>query len=80
MKANFCIHSDVPTELITREALLIWKENWHSIKPEKMLIFKKHLLVKLVYYEKYQRIDEVFYREKQVQGWSRAKKEALING
>ena len=38
----------------------------------------KHLPVKLVYYEEYQRIDEAFYREKQVQGWSRKKKEALI--
>lgn len=41
---------------------------------------KKHLPVELVYYEEYQRIDEAFYREKQVQGWSRKKKEALING
>lgn len=41
---------------------------------------KKRLPVKLVYYEKYPRIDEAFYREKQVQGWSRKKKEALING
>jgi putative endonuclease len=41
---------------------------------------KKHLPVKLVYYEEYQRIDEAFKREKQVQGWSRKKKEALING
>ncbi len=40
---------------------------------------KKHLPVKLVYYEEYTRIDEAFYREKQVQGWSRRKKEALIN-
>jgi putative endonuclease len=40
---------------------------------------KKRLPVKLVYYEEYQRIDEAFYREKQVQGWSRKKKEALIN-
>jgi putative endonuclease len=39
---------------------------------------KKHLPVKLVYFEKYQRIDEAFYREKQVQGWSRKKKEALV--
>ena len=39
---------------------------------------KKHLPVKLVYYEEFQRIDEAFYREKQVQGWSRKKKEALI--
>jgi predicted GIY-YIG superfamily endonuclease len=39
---------------------------------------KKHLPVKLVYFEEFQRIDEAFYREKQVQGWSRKKKEALI--
>ena len=41
---------------------------------------KKHLPVELVYFEKFQRIDEAFYREKQVQGWSRKKKEALISG
>ena len=41
---------------------------------------KKRLPVTLVYYEEYSRIDEAFYREKQVQGWSRKKKEALING
>lgn len=38
------------------------------------------LPVKLVYYEEYERIDEAFSREKQVQGWSRAKKLAMING
>jgi putative endonuclease len=41
---------------------------------------KKRLPVKLVYYEEYARIDEAFYREKQVQGWCRKKKEALIHG
>ncbi len=41
---------------------------------------KKHLPVKLVYFEKFSRIDQAFYREKQVQGWSRKKKEALIEG
>ena len=40
---------------------------------------KKHLPVKLVYFEEYQRIDQAFNREKQVQGWTRKKKEALIN-
>jgi len=28
----------------------------------------------------FERIDDAFYREKQIQGWSRKKKEALING
>ncbi|WP_299241276.1 GIY-YIG nuclease family protein [uncultured Aquimarina sp.] len=41
---------------------------------------KKRLPVKLLYYEEYNRIDTTFYREKQVQGWSRAKKEALMKG
>lgn len=41
---------------------------------------KKRLPVTLLYYEEYSRIDEAFYREKQVQGWSRKKKEALIEG
>jgi putative endonuclease len=41
---------------------------------------KKRLPVKLVYSEEYQRIATAFYREKQVQGWSRKKKEALIRG
>ncbi len=39
---------------------------------------KKRQPVKLVYLEEYPRIDEAFSREKQVQGWSRAKKKALI--
>jgi putative endonuclease len=41
---------------------------------------KKHLPFTLVYYEEYARIDTAFYREKQIQGWSRKKKEALIEG
>lgn len=41
---------------------------------------RKHLPVELVYYEEFDRIDDAFYREKQVQGWSRKKKEALIKG
>jgi putative endonuclease len=40
---------------------------------------KKHGPVELVYHEEYQRIDQAFYREKQVQGWSRKKKQALID-
>ncbi|MCB9290287.1 MAG: DUF5131 family protein [Lewinellaceae bacterium] len=40
---------------------------------------RKRLPVKLVYFETFSRIDKAFYREKQVQGWSRKKKEALIN-
>ncbi len=41
---------------------------------------KKKYPVQLVYYEKYDRIDTAFYREKQIQGWSRSKKLALVEG
>ena len=40
----------------------------------------KRLPVKLIYYEEFTRIDWAFNREKQIQGWSRKKKESLING
>ena len=41
---------------------------------------RKFAPVKLVYFEVFNRIDEAFDREKQVQGWCRKKKEALIFG
>jgi len=41
---------------------------------------KNRLPVELIYFEEYERIDEAFYREKQVQGWSRKKKLALVEG
>lgn len=40
----------------------------------------KHLPVKLVYYEEFRYIEEAFLREKQIQNWSKKKKEALIAG
>jgi len=38
------------------------------------------LPVKLVYSAEYERVVDAYTREKQVQNWSRAKIEALING
>ena len=38
----------------------------------------KRLPVSLFYFEEYPRIDLAFKREKQVQNWSRKKKEALV--
>ena len=40
---------------------------------------RKRLPVELVYYEAYDRIDTAYFREKQIQNWSRKKKEALIS-
>ena len=36
--------------------------------------------VRLVWCEEYHRIEDAFRREKQVQGWGRAKRQALIEG
>jgi putative endonuclease len=36
--------------------------------------------VELVYGEEYDRVVDAYAREKQVQNWGRAKREALING
>lgn len=41
---------------------------------------KAHLPVKLVYTEEYPTIEEAYKRERQLHGWSKAKKEALICG
>ena len=40
----------------------------------------KRLPVRLVYVEEYDRVEDAFFREKQVQGWARIKKSALIRG
>ena len=38
------------------------------------------LPIELVYGEEYDRVADAYYREKQVQNWGRAKREALIDG
>lgn len=40
---------------------------------------KKRLPVELVYFQEFTSIEDAFYREKQIQGWSRKKKLNLIN-
>jgi putative endonuclease len=41
---------------------------------------KQRLPIELIYSEEFDRIDFAFYREKQIQAWSRKKKQALIEG
>jgi putative endonuclease len=54
------------------------KRLWQHQNGEGANHTRKHLPVKLVYCETYERISDAFAREKQVQGWSRKKKEALM--
>lgn len=53
---------------------------WQHQNGEGANYTKKRLPVKLVYCEPYDRVEDAFLREKQVQGWSRRKKMALIEG
>jgi putative endonuclease len=53
---------------------------WQHQNGEGVNFTRKRLPVELIYFEEYPRIDTAFYREKQVQNWSRKKKEALISG
>jgi len=41
---------------------------------------RKNRPVQLVYHKEFPTIQEAFKREKQIQGWSHAKKQALIDG
>jgi len=41
---------------------------------------RKRLPVELIYTEEFNRIDEAYYCERQIHGWSRDKKIALIEG
>ena len=41
---------------------------------------RKRLPVDLVYTEEFDRIDEAYFRERQIHGWSRDKKMALVGG
>ncbi|MBD8023031.1 GIY-YIG nuclease family protein [Microbacterium gallinarum] len=40
---------------------------------------RTRLPVKLLYFEQFERVSDAYLREKQVQGWSRAKRLALVN-
>jgi predicted GIY-YIG superfamily endonuclease len=41
---------------------------------------KQRLPIELIFSEEFDKIDAAFYREKQIQAWSRKKKQALIEG
>jgi len=56
----------------------IWEHNHDDVLAANFT--RKRRPVELVYAESFGRIEDAFCREKQLQGWSRAKKEALIQG
>jgi len=54
------------------------KRLWEHQNGEGANHAKKRLPVKLVYCEYYDRVEDAFNREKQIQSWSRKKKQTLI--
>ena len=44
------------------------------------LYTRTRLPVRLLYFEVFDRVDDAYRREKQVQGWSRSKRLALVHG
>lgn len=49
-------------------------------KGESVNYTKKHLPVELVYFEEFLTVEAAYEREKQIQKWTRKKKEVLIRG
>ena len=54
------------------------KEHQEGIKGSRFT--KSHHPVRLVYFEEHDTIEDAHWRERQLHGWSRAKKEKLISG
>ncbi|MDW4574373.1 GIY-YIG nuclease family protein [Microbacterium sp. M3] len=47
---------------------------------EGALYTQTRLPIRLLYFEEFERVDAAYRREKQVQGWGRAKRLALVHG
>jgi putative endonuclease len=59
---------------------IVLREEEHNSSEDKRHFTSSRKPVELVYYEEYQYILDAIAREKQLKGWSRAKKKALISG
>jgi putative endonuclease len=68
---NSTLYIGVTSDLKVR----VWQ---HKNKEYPNSFTSRYKLFKLVYYEGFSSIEEAIYREKQLKGWSRAKKIKLI--
>ena len=62
----------------TGSTINIEKRFWEHSNFEGANYTRKRQPVELVYIEEFDKIEDAFYREKQIQGWGRSKKDALI--
>lgn len=67
-------------EVIIRDVQRIWKNEFRStILRGMIVILQLRLPVKLVYSQEFSDINDAIVAERKIKGWSRKKKEALIN-
>lgn len=67
-------------EVIIRDVQRIWKNEFRStILRGMIVILQLRLPVKLVYSQEFSDINNAIVAERKIKGWSRKKKEALIN-
>ncbi|GAB3748905.1 hypothetical protein GCM10027599_04070 [Yimella radicis] len=52
----------------------------HNHEPTGAMYTRRRRPVKLVWFAEMERIDDAYFAEKQIQGWGRAKRQALIDG
>ena len=72
-KNKTVLYTGVTNELKNR---LFWHEE--DSKNRKTHFTGKYNVFYLLYYERFQDVEQAIAREKQIKGWSRAKKEKLI--
>lgn len=80
MKGYMYILKCVDGSYYTGSTVDLEKRLWQHQNGEGANYTKKHLPVELVYSEEFSTVEAAYEREKQIQKWTRKKKEALIRG
>lgn len=69
-KSRVVLYTGVTSDLDRR----VWEHQYGALKG----FTKKYRVNRLVYHETYNRIDDAIAREKELKGWRRSKKNALV--
>ena len=85
LKLGYAMTESTPkAKVAIRDRTVFWigvsRVWWKERTGEGAKYTKTRLPVSLAYVEEFERIDEAFQREKQIQGWNRKKTQALIAG
>ena len=68
------LYTGVTNDLYTR-----MQEHYHDATHDRKTFAGKYFCYNIIYFEHHTYINNAIEREKEIKGWSRAKKEALIN-